>query len=103
MTHEEPMNRADPDQRAALDQPRLNLIQGHVTLLDKQLPDEAAVRFDLARMSVTAAWLGHGLTMRQRTLSPADRARHADPEARRRRTTTQATINRCDNPVPKIL
>ena len=48
MTHEEPMHRADPDQRAALDQPRLNLNQGHVALLGNQLPDEAAVRFDLA-------------------------------------------------------
>ena len=48
MTHEEPMNRADPDQRAALEQPRLNLNQRHVALLGKQLPDEAAVRFDLA-------------------------------------------------------
>jgi hypothetical protein len=52
MTHEEPMNRADPDQRAGLDQPRLNLNlnlnQGHVALLGNQLPDEAVVRFDLA-------------------------------------------------------
>jgi hypothetical protein len=48
MTHAEPMNRADPDQGAALDQPRLNLDQGRVALLGNQLPDEAAVRFDLA-------------------------------------------------------
>jgi hypothetical protein len=48
MTHEEPMNRADPDQRAALDQPRLNLNQGYVALLGNQLPDEATLCFDLA-------------------------------------------------------
>ena len=48
MTHEEPMNRADPDQGTALDQPRLNLDQGHVALFGNQLPDEAAMRFDLA-------------------------------------------------------
>ncbi len=48
MTHEEAMNRADTDQGAALDQPRLNLDQGHVALFGNQLPDEAAMRFDLA-------------------------------------------------------
>lgn len=48
MTHEEPMNHADPDQRAALNQSRLNLNQGHVVLLGHQLLGEAAVRFDLA-------------------------------------------------------
>jgi hypothetical protein len=103
MTHKEAVHRADPDRSAALDQPRLNLDQGHVALFGNQLPDEAAVRFDLARMSVTTARLCNGLTMLERTLSPADRARHADPEARRRRVATQATVNRCDNPVPKIL
>jgi hypothetical protein len=48
MTHKEAVHCADPDQRATLDQPRLNLNQGHVALLGNQLPDEAAVRFDLA-------------------------------------------------------
>ena len=42
------MHRADPDGGAALDQPRLNLDQGHVALLGDQIPNEAAVRFDLA-------------------------------------------------------
>lgn len=42
------MHRADPDGDAPLDQPRLNLDQSHVALLGNQLPDEAAVRFDLA-------------------------------------------------------
>lgn len=50
------MYRADPD--AALDQPRLNLDQGNVSLLSDQLPDEAAMYLDLARMTVTAARLG---------------------------------------------
>jgi hypothetical protein len=54
-------------------------------------------------MPVTTARLCNSLTMRQRTLPPADRARNADPKASRRRVTTQAAINRCDNPVPKIL
>jgi hypothetical protein len=54
-------------------------------------------------MPVTTARLCNGLTMLKRTLPPADRARHTDPEARRRRVATQATVNRCDNPVPKIL
>ena len=57
MTHEEPVHRADPDRGTALDQPRLNLNEGHVSLLGDQLPDEAAVRFDLARMPVSAARL----------------------------------------------
>ena len=59
MTHEEPVHRADPDRCTALDQPRLNLNEGHVSLLGDQLPDEASVRFDLARMPVSAARLGH--------------------------------------------
>jgi len=48
VTHEEAMNRADPDRGAALDQPRLNFDQGHVALLSDQFPDEAAMRLDLA-------------------------------------------------------
>jgi hypothetical protein len=48
VTHEEAMHRADPDQGAARHQPRLNLDQGHVTLLGNQLPNEAAMRFNLA-------------------------------------------------------
>lgn len=48
MKHEEAVNRADPDRSTTLDQPRLNLGQGHVTLLGDQFPNEAAVRFDLA-------------------------------------------------------
>lgn len=54
-------------------------------------------------MAITAARLGHSLTMLQSELSLADRARHTDPEAGRRRTATQPHINRCDNPVSKIL
>jgi hypothetical protein len=96
------MHRADPNGGAALDQPRLNLDQGHV-LLGDQFPDEAAMCLDLARMPITAARLGYSLTMIQRASPPADRARHADPEAGRRRTTAQPAINRCDNSVPKIL
>jgi len=103
MTHEEAMNRADPNQGAALDQPRLNLDQGHVALLGDELPDEAAVRFDLAGMPVTTARLGHGLTMLQRTLPPADCTRHADPKAGRSGAAAQAGINRAYNPVPQIL
>jgi len=54
-------------------------------------------------MPVTAARFGHGLTMLKGKLSPADRARHTDTEAGRRRTATQAAINRRNNPIPKIL
>jgi len=54
-------------------------------------------------MSVTTARLRNGLTMLKRAMSPADRARHANLEARRRRVATQASVNRCDNAVPKIL
>jgi hypothetical protein len=54
-------------------------------------------------MAITAARLGHGLIVLQRTSPPADRARHAHPEPCGRRTATQPIINRCENPVPKIL
>lgn len=97
------MNCADPDGGTALDQPRLNFDQRHVALLGDQFPNEAAMRFDLARMPVTATWPGHSLTMLQGKLSPADCARHADTEAGCRRVTTQAAVNRGNNPVPKIL
>jgi hypothetical protein len=90
--HEEAMHCADPNRSAALDQPRLNLDQGHVSLFGDQLPNEATMRFNLARMPVTAARLGHGLTMLQGKSSPADRARHTDTEAGRRRTATQARL-----------
>lgn len=68
------MHRADPDGGATLNQPSLNLDQGHVSLLRDQLPDEAAMCLDLARMPVTAARPGHSLTMLKGTLPPADRA-----------------------------
>jgi hypothetical protein len=103
VANEEAMHCADPDQGAALDQPRLDLDQSHVSMFGNQFPNEAALGFDLARMSVTATRLGNSLTMLQGELPPADRARHADPEAGRRCTATQTPINRCDNPVPKIL
>jgi hypothetical protein len=54
-------------------------------------------------MPVTAARLGNGPAMLKRSSPPADRARHADPKARRRRVAAQAAINRCNDPVPKIL
>jgi len=103
VTHEEPVHRADPDRGTALDQPRLNFYQGHVSLLGDQLADEAAMRLDLARMSVPTARLGHCLTLLQRTPSPADRTRYADPKAGRCCMAAQTAIDRCDNPVPKIL
>jgi len=103
MTYEEPVHRANADGSTSLDQSRLNLKQGHVALLGDQLTDEAAMCLDLARMAITAARLGHGLIVLQRTSPPADRARHAHPEPCGRRTATQPIINRCENPVPKIL
>ena len=103
MTPEEPVHRADPDGGATLNQPSLNLDQGHVSLLRDQLPDEATMCLDLARMPVTAARPGHSLTKLKGTLPPADRARYTDPEAGRRGAAAQPAINRCDNSVPKIL
>jgi hypothetical protein len=103
VTLEEVMHRADPDRCAALDQPCLDLGQGHVTLLGNQLPDKVAVRFDLARMPVTAARFGNCLIMLKSKLPPADRARGADPQVRRSRAATHAAVNRRNNPAPKIL
>jgi hypothetical protein len=54
-------------------------------------------------MAVTAAQLGNSPAMFQRSSPPADRARNAATEAGRRCATTQAAINRGNNPVPKIL
>ena len=71
---EEAMNRADPDRGATLDQPRLDLDQGHVALLGYQFTDEAGMRLDLARMPVAPARLRNSPTMLKSTLSPADRA-----------------------------
>jgi hypothetical protein len=103
VTHEEAMQRADPDRHAAPGEPRLDLDQGHVALLGNQLPDEAAMRFDLARMPVSTARLRDGLAMLKGKLPPADRTRRADAEATSGSSATQATVNRRNNPVPKIL
>jgi hypothetical protein len=103
VTHEEPIHRTDPGQGAALDQSRLHLEQGHLSLLGDQFPDEAAVRYDPARMPITTARLGNSPAMLQRKSSPANCARHADPKAGRRCMTAQAAVNRGHNPVPKIL
>lgn len=100
---EEAMHRADPDQCAALSQPRLDLGQGHVALLSNQFPDKDAVRFDLARMPVAATRFGNRLTMLKSKLLPADRARGANPGMRRSRAATHAAVDRHNNPVPKIL
>ena len=56
------MHRADPNRGITLDQPCRNLDQGHVSLFGNQRPDEAAMRFDPARMSVAATRPGHSLT-----------------------------------------
>ena len=74
MTHKEPVHRADPNRSAALDQSRLNLNKGHVSLLGEQLLDEVALRCDPARVAVAPATLGNRSTMLQRKASPADRA-----------------------------
>jgi len=103
VTDEKAMHRADPDQGAALDQPSLHLDERHVALLGDQFPNETAMRFDPARMPVTTARPGNGSAMFQRKSAPADRARHADPKARRRCMATQATVNRGNNPIPKVL
>jgi hypothetical protein len=63
VAHEEAMQRTDPDRHAAPGEPRLDLDQGHVALLGNQLPDEAAMRVDPARMPVSSARLGDGLAM----------------------------------------
>jgi hypothetical protein len=103
VTLEEAMHRADPDRRAALEQPCLDLDEGHVALLGNQFPDKVTLRFDLARMPVTAARLGHCLTMLKSKLPPADCARCTHPKMRRSRAATQAVVNRSNNPVSKIL
>ncbi len=103
MTHEEAMQSADADGCATLDQSRLDLDQGHVALLGNQIPNEAAMRLDPAGMSVAATRLGHGLTVLQCKLPPANRARSADTEAISRSPATQSIINRSDDPIPKVL
>lgn len=97
------MQRADPDRGAPLDQPNLNFDKGHVALFGQQFTDEAAMRLDPARMPVAATWLGDSLTMFQRALSPADRARCADTKPVSRSPTTQTPINRSNDPVPQVL
>jgi len=103
VTDEKAMHRTDPDARTALDQSSLHLDQGHVALLGDQFPNEVAVRFDPARMPVASARPGDSPAMFQRKSAPADCTRHADPKAGRRCMATQATVNRGNNPVPKIL
>lgn len=57
MTLKEAMHSADPYWGAALDQPCMDLGQGHVAVLGNQVPDEVALRLYLARMPVTGAQL----------------------------------------------
>lgn len=97
------MQRADPNRHAPLEQPRLNLNQGHIALLVNQIPDKAAMGLDPAGMPVSSARLGDGMAMLQSKLPPTDRARRADTKAIGRRAATQPTIDRRDDPVPKIL
>lgn len=97
------MHGADTDRSAALGQLRLDLDQGDVPLLGEQFLDEVAVRFDPARVAVTAARLGNRLTMLKCKAPPADRARGADTKMCCCRSATHAAINRSDNPVPKVL
>jgi hypothetical protein len=97
------MQRADPDCDAALQQARLNLDQRHVALLGDQAFDKAAMGFDLTRMPVAAARLRHSPASLKRSPPPPDRARRADTKSVRRSTAAQPAVNRCDNPVSKIL
>ena len=90
------------DQDATLDQPSLNLDQSHACLFGNQISHEAAVGPDIVRTSVPTARSGHALAMLQHTSSPADPTRKVDTEPGRR-MAIQATINRCDNSVSKVL
>jgi hypothetical protein len=72
-------------------------------LLDNQFPDERALRLDPARMPIPTARFGNRPPMLQRKLPSADRTRYADAETTSRSSTTQATVNRGNNPVPKVL
>ena len=103
MAREEAMQSTDPDRHTPLDEPRLDLNQGHVALLGNQLPDEATMRLNPTGMPVSSARLGDGLAMLNCKLPPADRARRADAKAIGRRAATQPTINRGYDPVPKVL
>lgn len=97
------MQRADPNGGAAPNLPRLYLEQVHVSMFSDQSLDKSAMCLDLARMPITAARLDYSPTMIERASPSTDRARPADPDAGRRRTATQAHINRCDHPVTKIM
>ena len=97
------MQCANPDRHTPLDEPRLDLNQGHVALLGNQLPDETAMRLDPAGMPVSSARLGDGLALLKDKLPPADRARRADTKAIGRRAATQPIVNRRDDPIPKVL
>ena len=64
------MQGADPHRNAALNQSRLDLDEGNVTLFGNQFPDECALRLDPTRMPIPTARLGNSLAMLQRL--PAD-------------------------------
>ena len=97
------MHGADAHRHTALGQPRLDLGQGDIPLLGNQPFDEIAVRFDPARVPVTAARPGDRPAMLQSEAPPADRTRRADTEMGCSRPATHAAIDRSDNPVPKVL
>lgn len=103
MPSEEAVHGADADRSTALGQLRLDLDQGNIPLLSKQLLDEITVRFDPARVAVTPATLGNRSTMLQRKASPADRARDADTKMGCCRSATHTPINRSNDTVPKVL
>jgi len=102
VAREKPVQGADTNRSAPLDQPRLYLDQRHVGLFGHQFADERALRLNPGRVSVSAAWFGNGLPMLSCQLPPADRARYADPKVTCRRAATQAAVNRGNNPVPKV-
>jgi hypothetical protein len=79
---EEAVHCADPNRSTALDQPRMDLVQGDVPLLGNQSFDEIALGFDPRRISVPAARPCNSLAVLKGKASPTDGAGRTDPKMR---------------------
>jgi len=103
VTREEAMHGADAHRHTALIQSCLDLHQGDVPLLREQFLDKVTMRLDPARVAVAPARPSNCPTMLKSKASPADCARNADIKVSRSHSTTHAAINRCNDPIPKVL
>ena len=101
-THEEAMQPGDGDGQANFDQRQAKVLKRDALALLPYGKDVPRTLFHPARAHVAALWLRSKATRLAPLCLPADRCRRRDTKSRRRSTSAQPVIYRCNKPDTQI-